>query len=153
MALHRLAKIVRRRKRVGRGIGSRGAKSGRGQKGQKSRAGHKSKPGFEGGQTPLYMRLPKGRGTKQIFRPQGDKPVGIGVRQLKQFTAGSIVSPVRLREAGLIGRHDRLVKLIGNSPLSAKLTVRVHAVSAAAKQVVEAAGGSVELIPRSKSTP
>ncbi|MEX1111848.1 MAG: 50S ribosomal protein L15 [Candidatus Andersenbacteria bacterium] len=140
-----LPKIVRRKKRLGRGIGSRGAKSGRGQKGQKSRAGYSSKAGFEGGQTPLYMRLPKGRGSKQKFAPQGEKPVALSVRRLEKFEEGSIVGPGQLRKAGFISTAQR-VKFIGTGPMSRKVTVRAHGFSAGAKTAIEKAGGKVEII-------
>lgn len=143
---YQLQKIVRKKKRVGRGWGSRGAKSGRGQKGQKSRAGYTRKAGFEGGQTPLYMRLPKGRGAKQNFPSQVKKPVAITVRALEKLEAGSIVGPGVLRTAGLLSRRNQTWKLIGNDKLSKKFTVRVHGVSAGAKAAVEKAGGKVEII-------
>lgn len=146
MALHTLVKIVRRKKRVGRGWGSRGAKSGRGQKGQKSRAGYSSKSGFEGGQTPLYMRLPKARGSKQKFAPQGVKPEAVYVTDLARFADKSIVSPVSMQQAGLITRHNQTVKLVGAGRLSKRLTIRVHGATAGATKVVEAAGGKVEII-------
>lgn len=145
MSLHTLPKLVRTKKRVGRGIGSRGAKSGRGQKGQKSRAGAHSKAGFEGGQTPLYMRLPKKRGSKQKFRSQVIKPIVVNIKNLARFKAG-IVGPSQFVESGLITRRDQAVKLIGNYPVTTKLTVRVHAVTPRAKEQVEAGGGTVELI-------
>ncbi len=141
-----LPKIVRRKKRVGRGWGSRGAKSGRGQKGQKSRAGYSRKAGFEGGQTPLYMRLPKGRGTKQRFPSRIKKPVAVPIRVLEAFEAGSIVGPGILRKHGWLARRSDTWKLIGNDKLSKKLTVRAHAASSGAKAAVEAAGGKIEII-------
>lgn len=146
MRLSELPKITKASKRVGRGIGSRGAKSGRGMKGQKSRAGYSRKAGFEGGQTPLYMRLPKGRGTKQVFASQKVKPAIVRVDQLDRFDDGSIVGIGVLREAGLVtGRRER-VKLIGAGELMRRLTVRVHAVTGGARAAVEAAGGKIELI-------
>lgn len=142
----KLTKIKRNRNRRGRGIGGRGAKSGRGMKGQKSRAGYHRKAGFEGGQTPLYMRLPKGRGSKQKFPSQIVAPAEVTTAQLNRFAAGSIVGVARLTEMKLLPRGVRRVKLIGNQPVKHKLTVRVHATTAAARRVVEAAGGKVELI-------
>lgn len=141
-----LPKIVKRTNRVGRGIGSRGAKSGRGQKGQKSRAGYSSKAGFEGGQTPIYMRLPKGRGEKQRFASQVVKPAAVSVAQLDIFSEGEIVGLAALRKAGLLPRKLHEVKLIGSESLEKKLIVRVHAATAAATKAVEKAGGKVELI-------
>lgn len=144
--LHELTAIVRRKKRLGRGIAGRGAKSGRGQKGQRSRAGSRHKAGFEGGQTPIYMRLPKGRGTKQRFPTQLERHATVRIGQLESFKAGMIVGLGQLRKAGLLSRHDRLVKLVGGGKLSVPLTVRVHRVSAGAKEIVEQAGGKVEII-------
>lgn len=141
-----LPKLIRKGKRFGRGHGKRGGKSGRGQKGQKSRAGYSRKIGFEGGQTPLYMRLPKGRGTKQRFPSRVKKPVAIPLTKLEQFAAGSIVGPGVLRQAGLLSRRSETWKLIGNEGLSKKLTVRAHKISAGARAAVEKAGGKVEII-------
>jgi large subunit ribosomal protein L15 len=141
-----LPKLVKKKKRLGRGIGSRGAKSSRGMKGQKARAGYTSKGGFEGGQTPLYMRLPKGRGTKQKFPSQIQKPVAISVAQLNVFEADTIVGPGVLRKAGMIHRRQDAVKLIGNAKVDKKITVRVHAATSGARKSVEAAGGKVEII-------
>lgn len=146
MALHTLVKIVRHKKRVGRGIGSRGAKSGRGMKGQKARAGSHSKAGFEGGQTPLYMRLPKNRGSKQKFPSQVIKPMALQVHQLDRFAANSVVGPGLLRKAGLLDHRQQRVKLIGNKAVTNKYTVRVHAITAAARASIEKKGGKVELI-------
>jgi large subunit ribosomal protein L15 len=114
-------------------------------KGQRSRAGSIRRAGFEGGQTPLYQRLPKGRGTKQRFASQVDHPIALTVRQLNRFDEGSIVGPGQLRAAGLMERTQQ-VKLIGTDALERKLTVRVHAISAAARVAVEKAGGKVEII-------
>lgn len=144
----KIAKLVRHKKRRGRGIGSRGAKSGRGMKGQKSRAGYSRKAGFEGGQTPLYMRLPKGRGTKQKFPSQIVAPGVITTGQLNQFPAGSVIGWSHFTDLGLIGNRTSWVKLIGNTAVTKKLTVRVHAATKAAQQAVETAGGKVELIAK-----
>lgn len=144
----RVKKIVRDSKDRGRGIGGRGAKSGRGMKGQKARAGYKRKKGFEGGQTPLYMRLPKGRGTKQKNAPQGMKPEEINVRTLHRFAAGCIVGPGELRTKGYLNRRSKKFKLIGNATLPHNITVRVHAVTSSAKKAVEDAGGKVEIIEK-----
>lgn len=146
MALHTLTKIVRRKKRLGRGIGSRGAKSGQGQKGQKSRAGYSKKRGFEGGQTPLYMRLPKGRGMKQKFASQVKKPAEITLAQLNCFDEGSIVGPGQLRKHGFVSCRTQEVKLLNTGTLTKKLTVRVHNATAGARACVEQAGGKVEII-------
>lgn len=134
----KLIMIAQDKRRRGRGIGRGGAKSGRGMKGQKSRAGYHRKAGFEGGQTPLYMRLPKGRGTKQKFPSQIISPTEVTTAHLNRFAAGTIIG--RAQFAG------QRLKLIGNTPVKHKLIVRVHATTKAAQQAVEAAGGKVELI-------
>lgn len=144
-----LPKVVNKSKRIGRGVSRSGAKSGRGQKGQKSRAGYSRKGGFEGGQTPLYMRLPKGRGTKQYPSSRVLKPLRLNVSTLEQFSDADIVGPGVLRKAGLLQRRQQEIKLIGNGSLSKKVTVRVHSASSAATHVVEKAGGKVEIITKS----
>lgn len=141
-----LPKIINKRKRIGRGIGRSGGKSGRGQKGQKSRAGYSRKAGFEGGQTPLYMRLPKGRGTKQWPASLKVKSLALTTSQLGQFEDGAVVGPGALRKAGFLERRSQPVKLVGNAKVMKKFTVRVHKASAMATQAVEAAGGKVEII-------
>lgn len=139
-----LPKVATRKRLLGRGHGKGGGKSGRGQKGQKSRAGYSSKAGFEGGQTPLYMRFPKGRGVKQINPSQIVKKVAISLSQLATFSKG-IVGPGQLRKAGLITKTDT-VKLIGSDKLEVSYTVRVHAATKSAVSSVEKAGGKVEII-------
>src|SRR5213080_702798 len=144
------------RKRVGRGIGSgKGRYSGRGIKGQKSRAGsHKMRPGFEGGQMPIYMRLGKQRGsTSKDAMPIGPfrtstAPVNVG--SLDRFDDGAEVTPEALVERGLLKNTKTDVKLLGNGELKKKLTVRVHAISATAREKVEAAGGTVALLREPK---
>ena len=137
MRLAELPKITKAGKRVGRGIGSRGAKSGRGMKGQKARAGYSRKAGFEGGQTPLYMRLPKGRGTKQVFASQKVRPAIVRVDQLDRFDDGSIVGIGVLREAGLVtGRRER-VKLIGARELARQVPARARVCKGTTKEQVE----------------
>jgi large subunit ribosomal protein L15 len=140
------------RKRVGRGAGSgKGKFSGRGVKGQKSRAGsHKMRAGFEGGQMPIYMRIGKLRGsTSKDAMPVGPfrtHTVPVNVRDLDRFDAGDEVTPETLVEKGLIKNTKTDVKLLGNGELGKKLTIRVHAISATAREKVEAAGGTVELL-------
>lgn len=146
MSLHDLPKIVRKRKTVGRGHAKRGGKSGKGMKGQRSRAGYSRKAGFEGGQTPLYMRLPKVRGSKQKFLSQVVKPIAISVMTLEKFADKAIVGPAALRKAGYLADREATVKFIGSGKLTKQFTVRIHAVTAGAKQSIEAAGGKVELI-------
>jgi large subunit ribosomal protein L15 len=144
------------RKRVGRGLGSgKGRYSGRGIKGQKSRAGsHKMRAGFEGGQMPIYMRLGKQRGsTSKDAMPIGPfrtSTVPVNVSALDRFDDGAEVTPESLVEKGLIKNTKTDVKLLGNGDLKKKLTVRVHAISASAREKVEQAGGTVALLKEPK---
>ena len=137
---------VTRRKRVGRGPGSgHGKTSTKGHKGQRARSGGGKTGGFEGGQMPLYRRLPK-RG----FLPHGGRTgyAVVNLEALAAFAAGSVVDPDRLAEAGLIKRAARgRVKILGDGEVSHALTVRVHAVSAAARTKIEGQGGRVEVLP------
>ena len=136
---------VKRRKRVGRGPSSgHGKTSGKGAKGQGARSGGGSSPGFEGGQMPLYRRLPK-RG----FLPYGGKTeyAVVNLKALGAFASGATVDPDGLAGAGLIKRAERSrVKLLGDGDVPHALTVRVHAVSESAKAKIEAKGGRVELL-------
>jgi large subunit ribosomal protein L15 len=133
----------RKRKRVGRGDGSgHGKTSCRGHKGQGSRSGGNIAPGFEGGQMPLQRRLPK-RGFTNPFKV--DVAV-INLQQLEAFAAGSEVSPQTLAEHGLVRGKDRRVKILGDGVLEKPLTVRAHSFSAKAKEKIEFAGGTAELI-------
>jgi large subunit ribosomal protein L15 len=150
--LHELAPAPgshRERKRVGRGPGSgKGKTSGRGQKGQKSRSGsHRMRPGFEGGQMPLYMRLGKLRGpNSRTSMPMGPfrthtTPVNVGA--LERFDAGTEVTPELLTGARLIRDTRTPVKILGDGELTKKLTVHAHGFSKRAIEAIEAAGGSV----------
>ena len=145
------------RKRIGRGLGSgKGRYSGRGLKGQKSRSGsHKMRAGFEGGQTPLYMRLGKQRGPYSAdAMPMGPhrtstQPVNVAALE-ERFDAGAEVTPESLVEKGVI-RNTRIdVKLLGQGELSKSLSITVHAASASAREKVEAAGGSLTLLREPK---
>jgi large subunit ribosomal protein L15 len=138
------------RKRIGRGLGSgKGRYSGRGLKGQKSRAGsHKMRAGFEGGQMPTYMRLPKQRGsTSKDAMPVGPFRTftqGVNVRDLEtRFEAGADVTPEALKELGLIRNLRTDVKILGYGELSKELTVTAHRFSATAREKIESAGGTV----------
>ena len=137
------------RKRVGRGLGSgKGRYSGRGIKGQKSRAGsHTMRPGFEGGQMPIYMRLPKQRGsTSKDAMPVGPHrtaTVPVNLAALEQrFAAGDDVTLEALVDRGLIKNTRIDVKILGQGDLTKKLTVTAHAFSASAREKIEAAGGT-----------
>ncbi len=132
-------------KRVGRGPGSGHGKTAcRGHKGQKARTGGGVPPWFEGGQMPILRRLPK-RGFKNPFRVEY---VVLNVSDLeKKFSAGEEVTPEVLRERRLLKGQPRPVKLLGDGEIKIALKVKVHAVSRSAKEKIEAAGGSVEIIP------
>jgi large subunit ribosomal protein L15 len=141
------------RTRIGRGLGSgKGRYSGRGLKGQKARSGsHKMRPGFEGGQNPLYMRLGKQRGPyskdAMPMGPHRTSTVPVNVAALEQrFDAGAEVTLEALVEKGLIRNTRTDVKLLGQGELTKKLSVTVHAASASAREKVEAAGGSLTLL-------
>ena len=144
------------RKRVGRGPGSgKGKFSGRGIKGQKSRSGsHKMRAGFEGGQMPIYMRIGKLRGsTSKDAMPVGPfrtSTVPVNVRDLVRFEAGDEVTPETLVAKRLIKNTKTDVKLLGVGEVTMKLTVRVHGISATAREKIEAAGGTVELLREPK---
>jgi large subunit ribosomal protein L15 len=143
------AQARRARKRVGRGMGSgKGRYSGRGIKGQKSRAGsHKMRPGFEGGQMPIYMRVGKQRGaTSKDAMPMGPFRTfteTVNVRDLERFDDGAEVTPETLRGARLIKKTKRDVKILGMGELTKKLTVSAHGFSATAREKIEKAGGTV----------
>lgn len=144
------------RKRVGRGPGSgKGKYAGRGNKGQKSRAGsHKMRAGFEGGQMPIHMRIGKLRGsTSKDAMPVGPfrtETVPVNIRDLDRFDAGAEVTPESLVEKRLIKNTKIDIKLLGTGEVSKKLTVRVHKISATAREKIEAAGGTVELLREPK---
>jgi len=127
----------------GRGHGSGNGKfAGRGRDGQNSRSGGGVRPGFEGGQMPLYRRLPK-RG----FTPRNQKEiVAINVDALNKFRAGSIVTVEKMQEKGLINNPRDGVKILGNGELTKKLTVQVNAFSQSAIEKIEAAGGKAEVV-------
>ena len=131
------------RKRVGRGHGSGyGGTSGRGMNGQKSRAGGGKRPGLEGGQTPLAMRLPKLPGFRNINRKEY-LPVNVS-RLEDKFEAGDTVDKEALVAKGIIKHADSLVKVLGDGDITKALTVKVDKVSASAQAKIEAAGGKVE---------
>ena len=128
--------------RRGRGHGSgNGKTAGKGHKGQKARSGA-PRPGFEGGQMPLYRRIPKRgftcRNSKEI--------VGINVSALNRFEDGATVTVETMIESGLVSNPKDGVKILGNGEISKKLNVKVNACSESAKAKIEAAGGTVEVI-------
>ena len=128
--------------RRGRGHASgNGKTAGKGHKGQKARSGA-PRPGFEGGQMPLYRRLPK-RG----FTDRNSKVIAyVNVESLNRFEDGTEVTPALLLESGVVSKIVDGVKVLGNGELTKKLTVKVNAVSASAKEKIEAKGGTVEVI-------
>jgi large subunit ribosomal protein L15 len=144
------AQARKERKRVGRGMGSgKGRYSGRGIKGQKSRAGsHKMPAGFEGGQMPIDMRLPKLRGnTSADAMPIGpfrtySQPVNVGALG-ERFAAGEDVTPESLKAKGLISKVSVDVKILGVGDLTTSLSVSAHGFSKSARDKIEAAGGTV----------
>lgn len=134
----------KQRTRVGRGhAAGKGKTAGRGLNGQKSRSGGGKRPGFEGGQTPLYMRLPKLPGFRNINRVEY-VPVNVSRLEAK-FEAGSVIDNAALVAAGIIKHEDALVKVLGDGEITKALTVKVDKVSASAAKKIEAVGGKVEL--------
>jgi large subunit ribosomal protein L15 len=147
------AQARRARKRVGRGLGSgKGRYSGRGIKGQKARAGsHKMRPGFEGGQMPIYMRLGKQRGPyskdAMPIGPHRTSTVPVNLRDLERvFDDGADVTLEALIEKGLVKNARTDVKILGQGELKKKLTVTAHAFSSSAREKIEAAGGKVNAL-------
>jgi large subunit ribosomal protein L15 len=133
----------RRRKHKGRGMASgNGKTAGRGQKGQKARKSGGTRPGFEGGQMPMARRLPK-RGFVNIFAKTFAE---VGLGDLNRFEAGSVVDHDALRSIGVAKGVNDGIKVLANGAVDRALTVRTNRISQAAKEAIEAAGGSVELI-------
>ena len=131
------------RKRVGRGIGSgTGKTSGKGHKGQNARSGGGVRPGFEGGQMPLYRRLPK-RGFNNIFAKQY---VTINVSDLERFENGTEVTAELLKETGVVSKVMDGIKILGRGELTKKLTVKAAKFTASASEKIEKAGGKAEVI-------
>jgi large subunit ribosomal protein L15 len=137
---------IKTRKRIGRGQGSgRGGTSTKGHKGAQARTGYSSKPGFEGGQMPLKLRVPK-FGFKNANRVEYNG-VNLDVLQgLAERFKTEEVTPAFLAEHGLIGSANKLVKILGRGELKSKLNVKAHKFSATAKAQIEAAGGTAEVI-------
>jgi large subunit ribosomal protein L15 len=131
------------RKRLGRGTATgQGKTAGRGMNGQKSRSGGGVRPGFEGGQMPLYRRLPK-RGFTNVF---GTEFAEINVEVLNQFEDGAEVTPEVLKSEGIVKKQLDGIKILGNGELAKKLTVKAHKFSKSAVEKIEAAGGKAEVI-------
>jgi large subunit ribosomal protein L15 len=143
------AQARRDKKRIGRGLGSgKGRYSTRGIKGQKARSGsRKMRPGFEGGQMPIYMRLGKQRGPyskdAMPMGPHRTHTVAVNVRDLERFEAGAEITPESLKQAGLIRNTKHDLKILGHGDLSKKLSVSAHNFSKSARDKIEGAGGSI----------
>jgi large subunit ribosomal protein L15 len=138
---------TRKRRRIGRGIGSGlGKTAGRGHKGRGSRAGGNTPPGYEGGQMPLKRRLPK-RGFRPLKKWTDLKRQieEVNLKRLAIFPDGATVDPAAMAERGLV-KKGRVVKVLGDGELKQKLTVRAHAFSKSAQEKIAAAGGSAELL-------
>jgi large subunit ribosomal protein L15 len=146
MKLHELSPPAKSRKsdkRLGRGVGSGwGKTAGRGTKGYNSRSGGGVRPGYEGGQMPIQRRLPK-RGFTNIFRK---KIAVINLRDLLAFESGSLVDEAALVNAGLVKGQKDGIKLLGHGEIRVALNVKVNQVSKSAREKIEAAGGSVEVV-------
>ena len=146
MKLHELAPAAgskKTRTRRGRGLGSGlGKTAGRGQKGQNSRSGSGVRSGFEGGQMPLYRRLPK-RGFKNVFAKEYAE---VNISQLNRFEDGATVDPVALIEMGILKNVRDGIRILGNGTLEKKLTVIANGFTKTAEEKIVAAGGKVEVI-------
>lgn len=146
MKLHELRAVpgaTKATKRKGRGTATgQGKTGGRGMNGQKSRSGGGTRPGFEGGQMPLYRRIPK-RGFTNIWATEY---AILNVDDLNKFEAGAVVTPDMLKEAGIIKQIKDGVKVLGDGKLEKNLTVQAHKFSKAAIEKIESAGGKAEVI-------
>ncbi|MCH4166538.1 MAG: 50S ribosomal protein L15 [Megasphaera sp.] len=146
MKLHEMTIVPgskKKRNRIGRGIGSgNGKTAGKGMKGQLSRSGGGKRPGFEGGQMPLYRLLPK-RGFTNIWAKQYAE---VNVATLNRFENGTTVDPVALVEAGILKNVCDGVRILGNGELEKSLTVVAQGFTKSAQQKIEAAGGKIEVI-------
>ena len=133
----------KKRKRVGRGTGSgHGKTSCRGSKGQNARSGGRVKPGFEGGQMPILRRLPK-RGFCNIFRKD---IVTVNIEQLKRFPEGSVIDSNTLISSGIIKKKGDGIKILGKGFIDYPLSLKVDRISRGAREKIQAAGGSIEVI-------
>ncbi|ASN03663.1 50S ribosomal protein L15 [Virgibacillus necropolis] len=146
MKLHELKAAEGSRKernRVGRGMSSgNGKTSGRGHKGQNARSGGGTRPGFEGGQMPLFQRLPK-RGFTNIHRKEF---AVVNLDALNRFEDGAEITPELLLEEGVVSKLNAGIKVLGKGAVEKKFTVKAHKFSASAKEAIEAAGGQAEVI-------
>jgi len=144
MKLNELETTKKNRKRIGRGPGSGSGKtSGKGHKGQNARSGGGVRPGFEGGQLPLYRRLSKRGFNNYNFRTVY---ATVNVSDLERFDEGTVVTVELLKEVGLVKKELDGVKVLGNGELSKKLTVKANKFSETAKEKIENVGGTIEVI-------
>ncbi len=147
MKLHELKPsegAFKKNKRVGRGVASgHGKTSGKGHKGQNARSGGGVRPGFEGGQLPLFRRLPKRGFSNAMFKV---RYATINVSDLEKFDDGAVVTPELLKEMGILKKQLSGVKVLGNGNLTKKLTVKAHNFSDSAKEKIESTGGKAEVI-------
>lgn len=147
MKLHELKPnegAIQSKKRVGRGVGSGlGKTSGKGHKGQNARSGGGVRPGFEGGQLPLFRRLPKRGFSNAMFKVEY---ATINVSDLNKFEDGAVVTPELLKEMGILKKQLSGVKVLGNGNLDKKLTVKANKFSASAVEKIENKGGKAEVI-------
>ena len=147
MKLHELEKNIgatHAKKRVGRGPGSGlGKTSGRGQKGQKARSGGSINPVFEGGQLPLYRRLPKRGFSNHLFKTRYSI---INISELNKFEDGTVVTPALLKDAGIIKNQQDGIKVLGNGKLEKKLTIQASKFSTSALEKIKEAGSKAEVI-------
>lgn len=146
MKLHELRAVpgaTKAPKRKGRGTATgQGKTAGRGMNGQKSRSGGGVRPGFEGGQMPLYRRIPK-RGFTNIWRTEY---TALNVEDLNRFDAGTVITPQLLAEAGIVKQVKDGIKILGNGTIEKNFTVQAHKFSKTAVEKIEAAGGKAEVI-------
>ncbi|AJQ29201.1 MULTISPECIES: 50S ribosomal protein L15 [Pelosinus] len=146
MKLHELAPAPGSKKvrtRVGRGLGSGlGKTAGKGHKGQNSRAGGGVRPGFEGGQMPLYRRLPK----RGFYNKFGKDYAEVNISDLNRFEDGAVVDPVALIESGILKNVRDGVRILGNGELTKSLTVIANGFTKSAEEKIQAAGGKVEVV-------
>lgn len=146
MKLHELSPAPgskKERTRVGRGLGSGlGKTAGKGHKGQNARTGGGVRPGFEGGQMPIYRRLPK----RGFYNKFGKEYTEVNVRELNRFEAGTVVDPVLLVETGVIKNVRDGIRILGSGELEKALTVKANGFTKSAVEKIQAAGGKVEVI-------
>lgn len=143
-SMHAAEGATQARKRVGRGTGSGlGKTSGKGHKGQNARSGGGVRPGFEGGQLPLFRRLPKRGFSNAKFKV---RYATINLSDLNRFEDGAVITPELLKEMGLIKNQLDGIKVLGNGTLERKLTVKAHKFSSSAQAAIESLGGKIEVM-------